>query len=188
MKKKLYLIFFVIIFILSFKTNASPLEQNKIGIDIKGAVKYPGLYYLDYNSTIYDAIKISGGLLSNADTSIINLSKTLKNEEVVIIYTIDEIEKMKEGNTKGIIIEKECMCPKIESVGCIKNVISKINIININTASLEELTTLPSIGESKAKLIIEYRNNKLFTKIEDIMNVKGIGKSIFDKIKEYITV
>ena len=126
MKKNLYFIIFVLVFIFSFKISASPIEQNKIGVDIKGAIKYPGYYLVDYNSTIYDVIKQSGGLLSNADTSIINLSKQVSNEDAIIIYTIDEIEQMKEGNTSVKIIEKECMCPKIDSIGCIEKSIKVI--------------------------------------------------------------
>lgn len=185
--KRIFTFLIILVLLLSYNTKAEP-NINTIRIDIKGAVKYPGFYELDYNSTIYDAIKASGGLNLNADTSITNLSKKLKDEDVIIIYTIDEINSMKEGNTSVKIIEKECMCPKIESIGCIQNVIPKSNIININTSSKEELMTLPSIGESKANLIIEYRNTTPFHKIEDIMNIKGIGKSIFEKIKEYITV
>ena len=60
--------------------------------------------------------------------------------------------------------------------------------VNINTATIEELTTLNGIGESKAKLIIEYRTKKPFEKIEDIMNVSGIGESAYEKIKNFITV
>ena len=76
------------------------------------------------------------------------------------------------------------MCPKISNVSCINNK----NIININTASLEELQKLSGIGKSKAEAIIEYRKNNPFTKIEDIMNVKGIGKSLYEKNKESIGV
>lgn len=185
--KKILPFLLLIIIVFNYNIKAQTIE-NKIYVDIKGAIKYPGLYELDYNSTIYDLIKLAGGLNKDADTSITNLSKKLKDEDVVIIYTIDEINEMKEGNTSVKIIEKECMCPKIESIGCIKEVIPKSSIININTASKEELMTLPSIGESKANLIIQYRTLTPFHKIEDIMNIKGIGKSIFDKIKDLITV
>ena len=61
--------------------------------------------------------------------------------------------------------------------------------VNINTADINTLTTISGIGESKAKSIIEYRNTSgNFNKIEDIMNVTGIGESLFEKIKNSITV
>lgn len=102
---------------------------------------------------------------------------------------------MKKGSTSIKYIEKQCVCPKIENAACIEDIIDNSNsIINktgkisLNTATLDELLTIPGIGQSKAKLIIEYRNTNGFKKIEDIMNVKGIGNGIFEKIKDYITI
>ena len=160
------------------------LEYQKITVDIKGAVKNPGVYEIDKDMTTYELIKLAGGLRSYADTSLINLSKKLSDEDVVIIYTIDEVASLTSGDRSVKVVEKECMCPKISNVSCINNK----NIININTASLEELQKLSGIGKSKAEAIIEYRKNNPFTKIEDIMNVKGIGKSLYEKNKESIGV
>ena len=80
------------------------------------------------------------------------------------------------------------MCPKITNVSCINTDKSNLNIININEATLDELQKLNGIGKSKAEAIIEYRNKTPFTKIEDIMNVKGIGKSLYEKNKELIGI
>lgn len=194
MKKILSIIFILLILNLCI-TCISPskaLEMNKIIVDIKGAVNEPGIYELEQGSTVYDLISEAGGLRSYADTSLINLSKKLKDEDVVIIYTIDEVTSFTSGNTAVKVIEKECMCPKIENVSCIDSQKTKqdtqIGIININTASLDELQKLSGIGESKAKAIIEYRNNTPFTDIEDIMKVKGIGKTIYEKIKDNIRI
>jgi competence protein ComEA len=173
---------------------------EKITIDIKGAVKNPGVYEIELGKRVNDAINLAGGLLDNADNSVINLSKKLKDEMVIIIYTKEEIKKMLEGDTVIKVIEKECVCPKLENDACIEDKVtnekievnvdeSKDELISINTASINELTNISGIGESKAKAIIEYREkNGNFEKIEDVKNVSGIGDSLFEKIKDYITV
>ena len=179
-------------------------EVEKIKINIKGAVVNSGVYELDSGSRVIDAINISGGLLKNADTSILNLSKKLKDEDVIIIYTKEEVKKIKEGNVIIEYIEKECNCPDVENSSCIdpdslinNNIDKDSNTkeesnnnskVSINTATLEELQTLTGIGKSKAEAIIEYRTkNGLFNKIEEIKNVSGIGDAAFEKIKDNIT-
>ena len=175
---------------------------DKIKVDIKGQVVNPGVYELDNNSRIIDVINIAGGLKENANTSLINLSKKLEDSMVIIIYSNEEVENsnVKQIETVFKIVEKECNCPVIENDGCIntgitiddekevENETSNNDLININTASKEELMTIKGIGESKAVSIIEYRNNNKFNTIEDIMNVSGIGESLFEKIKAYITI
>jgi len=177
---------------------------ENISIDIKGAVNKPGVYTLSVGSRVSDAIKISGGLTKNADTSTINLSKILNDEMVIIIYTKEEIEQFKKGNVKVQYIEKECVCPKLENNACIEDKITNYeedkngtsnntsntsSKVNINTAPISELTKLNGIGEGKAKAIIEYREkNGLFKDISEITNVSGIGNSTYEKIKDNITV
>lgn len=169
--------------------------SDKIMVDIKGAVKKPGVYMISSDNRVIDAIEKAGGLLDNADNSVINLSKKLIDEMVIIIYTDDEIKQMLEGDTAIKVIEKECVCPKLENDACIDsktiNNDNKDNVlsfpISINKASKEELMNLPGIGESKANSIIKYRDEHgLFTTIEDVINVSGIGELVFEKIKEYI--
>lgn len=176
--------------------------SNKITIDIKGEIKKPGVYELEEGSRVIDAIKESGGLTKEADTSTINLSKKLEDSNVIIIYgknkKEEKIENVIELQTIIEYIEKECSCPEIENNACINIedvVIEKADgnqpnsLVNINTATKETLMTLQGIGESKAIDIINYRNETgPFKNIEEIKNVKGIGESIFEKIKEYITI
>lgn len=165
--------------------------------DIKGAVANPGVYKIEESARIIDAINMAGGLLENADTSVNNLSKFIKDEMVIIIYTKDEVLNFSE------VIEKEIKendtCKKNNDVilndSCINNDQEKESNndidkkISINTADLDLMITLPGIGEEKAKTIIAYRNEHgLFEKIEDIMNVSGIGEKLFEKLKDYITV
>lgn len=185
-------------------------NNETIKIDIKGAVNNPGVYELAQNSRVIDAIAISGGLTKEADTSLINLSKNLLDEMVLIIYTVDEINEMREGNTSVKYIEKECICPKIENDACIENIIdnnpnnivdnnpnnvvdnnpnTENDKISLNNATLDELMTLDGIGEVKAKAIIAYREeNGGFKKIEDLMEVNGIGEATFNKIKEKLVL
>lgn len=174
-------------------------EIKKIKVDIKGAVLTPGVYELDENSRVIDAINLSGGFLSNAYTRYLNLSKKLKDENVIIVNTYDEIYEIKIGdNTKEVCEKTNDAC--ITKDDAITNDINdrKTNeeektelnkSVNINEASKEELQTIPGIGESKANSIIEYRdNNGLFDNIKDIQNVSGIGNKLYESIKEYITV
>ena len=206
----------ITILIMQNKTNIEeiiePIEQienkeetkeniKKIKVDIKGEVKKPGVYELEEGKRVNDVIKKAEGLTEYADTTLLNLSKNLIDEMVIIVYNKNEIEKLKKDltTTQTVIkyIEKECSCPDTKNDACIKkadtkkeeNKASKDNKVSINTGTLEELQTIPGIGESKAKAIIEYREqNGQFKTIEEIKNISGIGESTFDKFKEYITI
>jgi len=165
------------------------VKEEYIYIDIKGSIKKPNVYKMLKGSRVIDAIKESGGLSKNANTRFINLSKELKDGDVIVIYSNDEIKKAQKTNT--IYVETPCVCEEVKNDACIKEetIASTNGLININTASLEELMSLSGIGESKAKSIIEYRtNNGNFTKIEDITLVNGISQTIYDKIKKNITL
>lgn len=178
------------------------IEPKKIKIDIKGEVNNPGVYELNEGDRVIDAINISGGLTNKADTTLINQSKNITDEMVIIIYNKDKIAELKteKVKTETIVkyIEKECICPDIINDACIKDYEDETpkesddktsEKISINTASLEQLITIPGIGNTKAQSIIEYReNNGLFKSIEEIMNIKGIGESTFEKLKNYITI
>ena len=178
-------------------------DKNIVKVDIKGAIKNPGVYELNANDRVEDVILKSGGILDEADISVINLSKKVFDEMVIIIYTKEEVEKMLNGEDviiDNIITDKEVIFPDIKNDATINNTSSSnkvdenettVNksIININTATIDELDSLPGIGNSKAQNIIDYRNiNGNFETIEDIMNVNGIGTAIYEQIKTYITV
>lgn len=208
----------------SFEEVSTPKEETIVQsesnsdifyIDIKGEVKNPGVYEVDSGKRVIDVVDMAGGFTSNADTSILNLSKKIKDEMSILIYSKKEIEDIKNSIKcepevvevvkeveKIVEVEKECLCEKNDicespnnelEVTDIKEeekekTIEKNTQININTASKEELMSVNGIGESKAIKIIEYREKNKFEKIEDIMNVSGIGNAVFEKIKEYITV
>ena len=166
-------------------------KSNKYKVDIKGAVKKPGVYDVDSNSRVIDVINIAGGLKSNANTNYINLSAKITDEMVIWIYTTGEISKLKMEQSSSEHMIKTCNCPVVDNTTCLNSNNNSNNNtkININTATVEDLSKLNGIGESKAKNIIDYRNkNGKFNKIEDIMNVTGIGEAAYNKIKENITV
>ena len=159
-------------------------EEEKVVVDIKGMVANPGVYEVSSSSRVNDVIELAGGLLENADTSLINLAKIVSDEMTIIIYSNEEVlEKYKED----VCV---CDCPLISNDACIESGSEDSGaLVNINTASKEELMTVSGIGEAKAESIIKYReDNGSFSAIEDIMNVSGIGESLIEKIKDYITV
>lgn len=163
-------------------------ENTKVIIDIKGEIVNPGVYELTDKNNVNDAINMAGGLTKNSDTSNINLSKKLKDEMVIIVYSKKEIENMKKSNENTC---EPCNNACITSEDENSKLTSKESksIINLNTATKEELLTLDGIGESKANAIIDYRNkNGPFKNIEEIKNVSGIGESAYEKLKDNIEV
>ena len=164
-------------------------EYKEIKVDIKGSVKKPGVYTLKENSRTNDAIIASGGLLKNANTRFINLSKILNDGDVIVVYSNEEIKKAQKE--ERIVVETPCVCEEVKNDSCYKEdkETETTSKININTATINELIKLNGIGESKAKLIIEYRTkNGKFKDIKEIMNIKGISETLFSKIKENITI
>lgn len=172
--------------------------EEKILVDVKGAVVSPGVYQLSLGCSVQDAIHMAGGLLENSNTKVINLSKRVFDEMVIIVYTNEEIEayqKDPEVLTEFVYVELPCECPDSMNDACINTEtkvdenVSEESLVSINTATKEDLMTLSGIGESKAEAIIKYREeNGEFLDITDIMNVSGIGESAFEKIKDSIAV
>lgn len=174
-------------------------QETYYYVDIKGSITNPNIYQVEEGSRIADVIKMAGGLTDQADTGVLNLSKKVNDEMVIIIYTKDEIAKFKDGGEtiQEVIkyIETDCECPDPAINGaCIDNKVTQsesgiASKISLNAATKDELMTLSGIGDAKAQDIIDYRtSNGEFKSIEDIKNITGIGDSIFDKIKDYITL
>ena len=166
------------------------LSNDDIYVDIKGYVSKPGVYAFKLydNARVNDLINKAGGLLKDADTSTINLSKKLDDEMTIIIYSKNEIKDFLK--TKDELNKKLEICEnKLKNNACINKIDDNTNSkININEASLNELLTLSGIGEAKAKAIIEYREKTRFKSIEEIKNVEGIGESLYTSIKDNIKV
>ena len=146
-------------------------EEEYIYVDIKGEVINPNVYKIKKGLRVIDVINLAGGLTEESDTSNINLSKIVTDEMVIVI---------KSKNNEEVYIDSD--------VDINNNNNNNNQLIDINTCTIDELLTLPGIGESKANNIIEYRKKNKFNTINDIMNVSGISESLFNKIKEYIKV
>ena len=167
-------------------------------VDIKGEVINPGIYTVKEGSRVIDVIRLAGDLTEVADTSVLNLSKKVKDEMVIIVYSFDEVESFTETKEQEEIEQEACKNQNgIENDACIEdstNDTSSSSVvisgkISLNTATLDELMMLPGIGEAKAEAIIKYREEVgAFQNIEELKEVNGIGDAIFDQIKENITI
>ena len=172
-------------------SDASSEETKILVVHICGAVSAPGVYELPAGSRIIDAVEAGGGFLPEADEACCNLA-----EEIVDgcqIYIMTKTESCADGQT-----EKKAgiqTSPDSDMQTTDRNVRSNSapalenGLINLNTADVAALMTLPGIGESRAKAIISYREQHgAFAKIEDIMKISGIKQAAFSKIKDKITV
>ena len=172
-------------------SDASSEEAKTLVVHICGAVSAPGVYELPAGSRIIDAVEAGGGFLPEADEACCNLA-----EEIVDgcqIYIMTKSESCADGQT-----EKKAgiqTSPDGDMQTTDRNVRSNSapalenGLVNLNTADVAALMTLPGIGESRAKAIISYREQHgAFAKIEDIMKISGIKQAAFSKIKDKITV
>ena len=153
---------------LAEKTEVSTTKETVIFVDIKGAVKNPGVYQMKVGDRVKDALDAAGGLTAEADSQKVNLAKRLEDQMVIVVPKVgEEAEEIPAGETR-----KEA---------------TKEGKVNINTATVEELKTLKGVGEKKAEAIIEYRKkNGSFQTKEDLMKVRGIGKKLFESFQERI--
>ena len=144
-------------------------------VHVCGEVANPGIYELPAGSRIYEAVKAAGGFTENAAEESVNLASPIEDGVQIRIYSKDEAETLAAGAAPfdGFEASGE----------------GKEPVVNLNTATKEELMTLSGIGESRAEDIIRYREeNGGFQNIEDIMKVSGIKDAAFQKIKDRITV
>jgi competence protein ComEA len=137
-------------------------SHSHIFVDIDGAVINPGVYQLNDGDRVNDAIIMAGGLTETAYTKNLNKARKLVDGEKIYILTEDEIESEDVPGNSGLI--------------------------NINTATINDLMSLPGIGEVYAQRIIDYRNIKNFSNIEQIKEIEGIGDKTFEKINTLITI
>lgn len=150
--------------------------QSPIIVYVSGSVRQPGLYKLPLGSRLNDAIQVAGGFSTEADPSSLNLAEILEDGEKIVVPSISSptINNPATGPNPTFHPQSGTPSPLM---------------VDINNATVEELDTLPEIGPKTAQAIIDYRNtNGPFKRIEEIMDVNGIGSATFEKIKDLITV
>jgi competence protein ComEA len=149
--------------------------KEPLVVQVVGAVPRPGVYEFPEGARVRDAVAAAGGLLTEADMSLINQAAPLEDGQLLEIPSIN--------GTPGTPLAP--VSTPVPGTTPIPNA----DLININTATLEQLDSLPGIGPTTAQKIIDYRTEHgPFTSIDKIMDVSGIGPSTFDKIKNLITV
>lgn len=142
---------------------------------IDGCVNRPGVYSFKKDDRIKDIVDLAGGFTKEADTKSVNLAMKLKDEMKIFVPSKNETSKLQNHNTEN------------SQIVTLKDNNSN-NLVNINTADSNKLQTLPGIGPSKAKKIIEFREKNQFKKIEELKNVDGIGEKTFESLKSLITI
>ena len=146
-------------------------EQDLITVDVKGAVKSPGIYDLPVGSRVHDAVQKAGGLTEEADSKSLNLAQKISDEALVYVPTKGEeaaSQQAASGTTPSTSKEKK---------------------INLNKASLEELKQVKGLGGKRAQDIIDHREaNGKFKSVDELKKVSGIGAKTIEKLKDYVTV
>ena len=149
-----------------------PLEQDLITVDVKGAVKSPGIYDLPVGSRVHDAVQKAGGLTEEADSKSLNLAQKVSDEALVYVPTKGEEAASQQQAASGTTPST-----------------SKEKKVNLNKASLEELKQVKGLGGKRAQDIIDHREaNGKFKSVDELKKVSGIGAKTIEKLKDYVTV
>ena len=145
------------------------VDQDLITVDVKGAVKSPGIYDLPVGSRINDAVQKAGGLTDNADSKFINFAQRISDEALVYVPTNEEATSQEMPSSASNNKENKK--------------------VNLNKASVEELKQVKGLGAKRAQDIIDHReSNGKFKSVDDLKKVSGIGAKTIEKLKEYVTV
>ena len=161
------------------KAKADEEESGQVTVDIKGAVKNPGVYELRAGARVHEAIQKAGGLTADAEAKSINQAQKLTDEAVIYVAKIGE-----EG--ADVTQTGQYQAEASDSAGASGG---KSDKVNLNTATETELQTISGIGQKRASDIIAYReSNGRFKSVDDLKKVSGIGDKTLEKLKEYVTV
>ena len=142
-------------------------EAPKLFVHVVGAVLHPGMYQLEFNARVFDAVAAAGGMSEDADQASVNLARVLSDGEQIVVYKVGESSGGASGAQGG----------------------TASALISLNRANATELDQLPGIGPAIAARIVDWRTaNGGFKKKEDLMQVKGIGQKLFAQIKDLVTL
>lgn len=148
-------------------------NEGMVTVDVKGAVKTPGVYQLKSSSRVHDALLKAGGMTNEADLKSINQAQKLVDEAVVYVAKVGENVVDVTTNTSTSSATSQ----------------AKSGLVNLNTATEADFQTISGIGQKRAQDIIAYREaNGKFKSVDDLKNVTGIGAKTLEKLKEYVTV
>ena len=148
-------------------------NEGMVTVDVKGAVKKPGVYQLKSSSRVQDALVKAGGMTDEADLKSINQAQKLVDEAVVYVAKVGENVVDVTTNTSTSSATSQ----------------AKSGLVNLNTATEADFQTISGIGQKRAQDIIAYREaNGKFKSVDDLKNVTGIGAKTLEKLKEYVTV
>ena len=148
-------------------------NEGMVTVDVKGAVKKPGVYQLKSSSRVHDALLKAGGMTDEADLKSINQAQKLVDEAVVYVAKVGENVVDVTTNTSASSATSQ----------------AKSGLVNLNTATEADFQTISGIGQKRAQDIIAYREaNGKFKSVDDLKNVTGIGAKTLEKLKEYVTV
>lgn len=155
------------------QTLPSGEEIRSIYVYVCGAVNNPDVYQVNEGSRLFELIELAGGFTPEADEACLNLARSVADGEQIRVFT-------KEETAQNMTLVSENAAVQSAQEG---------GLVNINTATIAELTSVTGIGESRAQAIIDYREkNGGFRSVEEIKKVDGIKDGLFSKIKEYITI
>lgn len=157
--------------------NESSAEPEIIKVDVKGAVKSPGIFTAQAGDRVIDLISAAGSFTEKADTDKVNFAQIIEDQMVIYVPEIGEEDK---GNLENI------------QVGTSGDAVTKGTsggLVNLNTATQEDLQTLTGIGPSKANAILEYRETiGKFKEVDELKQVTGIGDKTFERLRDSISV
>lgn len=172
------------------KAQQEPAESSILYVHVCGAVEAPGVYELPAGSRVYEAVQAAGGFSEDADQSYVNQAQILADGVKLVIPTVEEAagDKKETALQIGIIGEGDAVGKEVSGQADEGNG-NQPGRININTATKQELCSIPGVGETRAAAIISYRESHGgFAKPEDIMKVNGIKEGMYEKIKDSIRV
>ncbi len=145
-------------------SNEALIDDQQMVVDVKGEVNKPGVYEMEEEDRVINAIEIAGGFTEEADQTQVNLAQRIQDEMVISV--------VKEGDTEAQTLS-----------------VNEKDKLHLNQATLEEIEALNGIGPTKAEAIVQYREeNGLFKSVEDLLNVSGIGEKMLEAFQEDIQV
>ncbi|MBD5806015.1 competence protein ComEA [Lactobacillus sp. 0.1XD8-4] len=157
----------------SSESSSIKTDPKIVAVDIKGAVQQPGVYQLKADSRVNEALTAAGGPLANADLRQVNLAKQLTDQQMIYIPVV--------GETPPMSATSNALPTKNES--------GNSPTINLNTATKEQLCQITGIGDKKADLILQYRQEHgQFKSIDELKEINGFGEKTVAKLKDYLAV